>query len=357
MSVIFAVGFIVWMLKDAVQDNIRAARGDAPRAARPGLRGYLDDRFKALADRHHKVEESGLISQLDAWAYKRHLGRKKALKVAGFKTDEAIAKAAYAHRARMALIEQGIDPDTSPASPVPNQTEPAEPPVVLTDEPKAETTTTPEPVEDGPGVSIDGHFYDNVEVWLNPEYFPPKHDDTDPQPSTNNQPESQEQPWSPFESDSTTDTKETAMSNNGEITGPAAVLQFHNDLKASLDGAAAIVDVLNGLAYELEGYAKETGKNITATETAAAGMEGLGMTAAAAAAKALMETQQTIQTALAEAAAIKERAAVIADQITASQAHLATIKAAHDGQLAVQEARAGAGHGNLADDDFLDGND
>lgn len=340
MSVIFAVGFIVWMLKDAVQDNIRAARGDAPRASRPGLRGYLDDRFKALADRHHKVEESGLISQLDAWAYKRHLGREKALKIAGFKTDEAIAKAAHAHRTRMALIEQGIDPDALPVC------EPAAPATDEADEPGVETE--PEAAGGEPGVSIDGHFYDNVEVWLNPEHFPPEPAD----------PTAQDEPWSPFESASTNNTKETTMSNNGEITGPAAVLQFHDHFKTTIDDTVLVTDTLDGFAADLEARAKDVAANIGATEAAAAGMDKLGMADAARAAAALMETQQAIQAALnAAATAIKESAAVLTDQILTTHQHLATIKAAHDAQLAVQDARAGAGRGNLAKDSYLDDND
>lgn len=330
MVTIIIVGVLAWALKEAAEDVIRTVRGDPPPSPRKGFRGYVEDRWNALADRHHRAEESGMISQLDSWAYRRHLARDKALKRAGFATAEAIALAAAEHRRRMALIEQGIHPDAEP---------PAEPELITE-----------------PTVGV-GYHYDT-----NAELFDGQKNDTSltaapaadiPTPDTT--PKAPEGVWDPFAP--ITDTKETTMSNNGEITGPAAVLQFHDDLKTSLDQAAGIVDILNGLAYELEGRANDAAANIAATETAAAGMDGLGMTDAAAAARSLMETQQAIQDALTEAAAIKDRAAVIADQISASQVHLAAIKSAHDAQLAVQDARAGAGRGNLATDDFLDGND
>lgn len=351
MVTLIIVGVLAWAVKEAAEDVIRTWRGDPPPSPRKGFRGYVEDRWNALADRHHRAEESGLITQLDAWAYKRHLARQKALKRAGFKTEEDIARAAAEHRRRMALIEQGIDPDTVPR-----------PVSVLVDEPN-EPDDEPEALEPEPGVSVDDHFYTSAEVWLNPEYFPPEQAH-DPQPGIDNNypPEPNENPgpqaesWSPY-APTDSDTKENSMSNNGEITGPAGVKQFHDDLKASMDGALQIVDILVGLAYELEGRANDATANITATETAAAGMDGLGMGDAAAAARALMETQQAIQSALTEAVAIRNHAAVISDQVAAADTHLAAIKAAHDAQLAVQDARRGAGTGNLATDEFLDNND
>jgi hypothetical protein len=349
MVTLIIVGVLAWALKEAAEDVIRTVRGDPPPSPRRGFRGYVEDRWNALADRHHRAKESGLISQLDSWAYRRHLAREKALKRAGFATDEAIALAAAEHRRRMALIEQGINPD-------------AEPPAPVASEPIVE-----------PDSSIDDHYDTNAELLDDPENNsgptinpdPDPTPDTEPAPTldparstqapTDTTPKAPEGVWDPFAP--ITDTKETTMSNNGEITGPAAVLQFHDDLKTSLDQAAGIVDILNGLAYELEGRANDAAANITATETAGGGMDGLGMSDAAAAARSLMETQQAIQDALTEAAAIKDRAAVIADQIGASQIHLATIKSAHDAQLTVQEARAGAGRGNLAKDSYLDDND
>src|SRR5690606_15079129 len=99
------------------EDTIRAGRGDAPSGPRKGFRGYLDDRWAALADRHHTNKEAGLLSAGDSWAHRRHLARKKALALRGYKTDEDIARAAYHHRRRLGLIGQGIEPDTAPPPP------------------------------------------------------------------------------------------------------------------------------------------------------------------------------------------------------------------------------------------------
>jgi len=353
MVTLIIVGVLAWALKEATEDVIRTVKGDPPPHPRKGFRGYVEDRWNALADRHHRAEESGLITRLDAWAYKRHLARKKALKRAGFKTEEDIARAASEHRRRMALIEQGIDPDTVPR-----------PASVLVDEPTEpeEPVDEPEALEQESGISIDDHFYTSAEVWLNPEYFPPEqyHDPQPgiddyypPEPDENTDP--QAEPWSPYAP--TDNTKENRMSNNGEITGPAGVKQFHDDLKASMDGAASIVDILVGLAYELEGRANDTAANLTATDTAAGGMDALGMTDAAAAARSLMEIQEAIRDALNDAAAIKDHAARISDQVGASQAHLATIKTAYDAQTRMKDERVGAGLGNLARDQYLDDND
>jgi hypothetical protein len=363
MVTLIIVGVLAWALKEATEDVIRTAKGDPPPHPRKGFRGYVEDRWNALADRHHRAEESGLITQLDAWAYKRHLARKKALKRAGFKTEEDIARAAVEHRRRMALIEQGINPDTMPPlfSKLGKVQEPTTPPVILEDPAEPEEAAEPEALKPEPGVSIDGHYYDNVEVWLNPEYFPPEQYH-DPQPGIDDyyppepdeNPDTQAEPWSPY---APTETKENSMSNNGEITGPAGVKQFHDDLKASMDGAASIVDILVGLAYELEGRANDTAANLTATDTAAGGMDALGMTDAAAAARSLMEIQEAIRAALNDAAAIKDHAARISDQVGASQAHLATIKTAYDAQTRMKDERVGAGLGNLARDQYLDEND
>ncbi|MEU5157279.1 hypothetical protein [Glycomyces sp. NPDC021274] len=330
MVTLIIVGVLAWAVKEAAEDVIRTWRGEPPPAQRKGFRGYVEDRWNALAERHHRAEESGLITASDARAYKRHLARKEALKRAGFATDEDIARAAAEHRRRMALIDQGIDPDTVPSAPaVPEAAEP-EPPVV-----ELEPT--------GPGVTIDDHFYDNVKVV-----------DLD---NTDQHPNPQIEPWDPFKT-SNTDTKETHMSNNGEITGPAAVLQFHDDLKAIMDGTTTLVDALETRKSHIQTKVDEVAANLTATENAAAGMRGLGMNDAAEAADALMEIQKEVHDAMLQLRLDYDTAvSALIDQASAAQVHLAAIKAAHDGQLAVQDARAGAGLGNLADDTYLDGND
>jgi hypothetical protein len=347
MVTLIIVGVLAWALKEAAEDVIRTVRGDPPPSPRRGFRGYVEDRWNALADRHHRAKESGMISQLDSWAYRRHLAREKALKRAGFATDEAIALAAAEHRRRMALIEQGINPD-------------AEPPAPVASEPIVE-----------PDSSIDDHYDTNAELLDDPENnssptINPT-PDTEPAPTldparstqapTDPTPKAPEGVWDPFAP--ITDTKETTtMSNNGEITGPAAVLQFHDHFKTTVDDTVLVTDTLDGLAADLEARANDVAANISATETAAAGMDKLGMTDAAAAAAALMETQQAIQAALeAAATAIKASAAILTDQILATHEHLAAIKAAHDAQLTVQDARTGTGQGNHATDAYLDNND
>jgi hypothetical protein len=293
VATLFAVALIVWVFKEAAEDTIRTARGASPSDPRKGFRGYLDDRWKAIADRHHRIAESGHITAFDAHQRRRHLAREKALKFAGFKTDEAIAKAAQEHRRRMALIEQG--PDARPVEPL-----------------------TPEPAT-----------------------------------------ETQAEPWSPYANNPNTDTKEHhTMVNTGEITGPAGVKLFHDDLKAVMDGTVSIADTLAGLGSDLEQRAADLGQNLTATETAAAGMTRLGMSDAAVAAMALMDTQKAIQDAMnALAAAVKEHAGAILDQAGSATAGLRTIETAYDAQMRVKEARVAAGRGNLAEDDFLDNND
>lgn len=295
MVTLLAVAFFVWVCKEAAEDTIRTARGASPSDPRKGFRGYLDDRWKAMADRHHRVVESGHITALDAYQHRRHLARQKALKFAGFKTDEAIARGAQEHRRRMALIEQGIDPDARPVEPL---------------------TADPEP-----------------------------------QPRA--------EPWNPYAHNPNTDMKESnTMVNTGEITGPAGVKQFHDDLTTVMTGTVSIADTLAGLGADLEKRAADLGANLTATETASAGMDQLGMTDAAKAATALMDTQKAIQDAMNTlAAALKLHAGVIFDQAEASRNHLSTIESAYDAQMRVKEARAAAGRGNLADDDFLDNND
>lgn len=338
MVTLIIVGVLAWALKEAAEDVIRTVRGDPPPSPRKGFRGYVEDRWNALAERHHRAEEAGLISHLDARAYKRHLARREALKRAGFKTEEDLARAVIEHRRRMALIEQGIDPDARPEAAEPEQTEPEPAP-----EPEAE------PIPE-PGISIDGHFYDNVQVWLNPEYFPPE-------PNPDQAKATDDKPWDPF-APTDNDNKENSMSNNGEITGPADVKQFHDDLNAVLGETGTLADVLQSRSSELQARVDNVAANITATETAAEGMRRLGMTAAAEAADALMEVQASVhdvllQLRLAHDTAVSE----LTDQDGAAEAHLAAIHTAYEGQLAVQDARAGAGHGNLATDDFLDNND
>lgn len=345
MVTILVVGFIAWALAGAVEDNIRAARGDAPRASRPGFRGYLDDRFKALADHHHRTAASGRITALGYWERKRSLAREKTLTLAGYKNAEEIAQAGYAHRQRMEYIARGIDPDNTLASlSTVKQQEPLDPLPAVTTPPSAPAG----PAE--PGIEIDGRRYTSAEVWINPEYFPPepsgrKADTAAPDPRAH------AQPWSPYATSNSDKKEATPM----EINSPADVKRFHDALKANMRGVATIVDTLNGLAYDLNARAGEVAVNITATETAAAGMTGLGMEDGAAAARALLDAQQAIKTAMdAIVTALQQHGATITDQAQAAQAHLDAIKRAHDAQLLVQEARRAAGRGNLAEDTFLD---
>jgi hypothetical protein len=352
---LLVVGAIAWVLTGAVEDTIRSARGDAPRTERRGFRGYLDDRWKALADHHHAVSSSGMLTAGDARLARKHLARTKALKLAGLATDEDVARAKAEHQHRLGFIAKGVDPDTMPPLfPVRGQV--WEPPTET--EPPAE----PEP-------SLDDHYDTNADVLTDPALVPLISEgvvhrgpdglwtEIDQAAATKPDPTPQEQPWDPFTT-SNTDTKENHMPYTGEITGPASVLAFHNDLAAVMDATRTTADTLTGMAAELEQRAAEMGLNVASTETAAAGMGKIGMSDACNATLELMETQQHLQAAMAGlAATMKQRAAAILDNATASAGYLAHIKAAHDAQLSVQDARAAAGRGNLADDAYLDGND
>src|SRR5690606_10228377 len=114
---LLAVGAIAWVLTGAVEDTVRGIRGDKPAGPRNGFRGYLDDRWAALADRHHTNKEAGLLSAGDTWAHRSHLAREKALKLAGCRAAEDVARAAYRHRRRLGLVSEGVEPDTAPPPP------------------------------------------------------------------------------------------------------------------------------------------------------------------------------------------------------------------------------------------------
>jgi hypothetical protein len=344
---LLVVGAIAWVLTGAVEDTIRSARGREPRSERRGLRGYLDDRWQALADHHHAVAASGLLTAGGARLARRHLARTKALKLAGIATDEEVAKAKKEHQHRLGYIVQGIDPDTMPplfprrgknGAPVPWEP-PADPAAQAKPDPLLETDDIQEPAP-----TVDDHVDSNTDIWGTE--FP----DASPDPWA-------QEPWSPYAPTDNT-TKENNMSNNGEIAGPADVKQFHDDLMTVMDGTATACDTLQGRSAELQTQVDDVTANLTATETAAAGMRNLGMTDAAAAADALLEVQGSIHDAILQLRLDHDTAvAELTDQVEAAKAHLAAILAAHDGQLAVQDARAGAGHGNLATDDYLDNND
>lgn len=317
MVEIIAIGLIAWVLTGAVEDNIRSARGDQPRTDRRGLRGYLDDRWAALADTHHRNR-----SLLDAdgapgwWTRKRIMGRRRALAHAGYRTDEDIAKAAAEHRRRMALIAQGIDPDVTVTPTVDPGVEDQDP----VDEPTPEGDRPP--------------VYTSADVWINPEYV---------------------KPWSPYDRDATqTDSKEATVAT-GEITSPADVLQFHTDTTAAMSGIGTIADTLVGTQGQLEERATECDANVATIDTAIAGMRQLGMDTAADAAVQLLEIQRDIAATMRGLAqALKEGAGALTDQVEASNAPLATIKAAYDAQVLIQDTRAGVGRGNLARDDYSD---
>lgn len=353
VATFLVVGLIAWVIKGAAEDVVRAWRGEPSTAPRGGFRGYVNDRWKALADHHHAVAASGMLTAGDARQARKHLARTKALKLAGFATDEDVARAKAEHQHRLGFIAKGIDPDTMP---------PLFPPRGGAWEPPVEADLILEPhnsPEPPPEPTVDDHFHSNANTWGTEFADAARAEQHDSQPGIDNYEPPGPLHWSPFESTDNTDTKENStMSNNGEITGPASVLQFHNDLKAAMDASVTIVDTLTATAAELEDRAKDVDANITATETAAAGMGGLGMGDAADAARALMENQKAIQDSLSALAdAIKQHSGAILDQINGTAFYLSMIKSAHDAQLAVQDARAGAGHGNLATDTFLDGND
>jgi len=341
MVTLLVVGAIAWVLAGAVEDAVRAGRGQEPRSERRGLRGYLDDRWQALADHHHAVKASGLLTAADARAARKHLARTKALKLAGLATDEDVARARKEHEYRLGLIDQGIDPDTMPplfpprgenGRPVPWEApaeEPlAEPPSVL-----------PEPVP-----TVDDHFDSNADLM----------DDTSV-PDTIPDPWVRAEPWSPYAPTDNTDTKENLTMTTGEITGPAAVKTFHDQLKTVMDTAAAMADTLTARAGEIGERINEVRSNINATETAAADMRRLDMPAAAAAAGALAEIQSTIVDTLVTLSEAHDiAAAALTDQSAAAQTHLAAILAAHDAQLVVKDTRDGVGRENLARDEYSD---
>lgn len=335
---LLVVGFIAWAMTGAVEDTIRAARGDAPAGPRKGFRGYLDDRWQALADRHHATKEAGLLTAGDAWAHKRHLARKKALARAGYRTDEDIARAAWHHRRRLALIDEGIDPDTVPPPP--------DAPALKrrrqqSEDPKEELDTTDvvglTDLDEGPKDSYEeyGDIEPDIPTKVLDEAF------SDPQGK---------QPWTPF-----TNPKENQMTA-GEINNPADVKAFHAQLSASLDAAIQNTDALAELTTTLKNRAADQIADIMATETAAAGMDSLGMSDAAAAARALIEQQQQIEQALkAIVAAVEAGAAAITDAVAAARPGVNAIGRAYTAQLSVADTRAGVGRGNLAEDKFLDG--
>jgi len=339
---LLVVGAIAWVLTGAVEDTIRAGRGDKPAGPRKGFRGYLDDRWAALADRHHTNKEAGLLSAGDTWAHRRHLAREKALKLAGFRTAEDIARAAYHHRRRLDLINQGIEPDTAPPPP---------------GAPALKRNRRMMPDRDAHG-----------------KYKAPKEkerkkdldttdvigltdlDQTNPEPKkTNTEPtEPQDtKPWTPFTDDPKENTNMTAA---GEINNPADVKQFADAMAKSLDATTSTIDTLGGITAGLANRVTDHAANALAAENAAAGMDRLGMTDAATAARALIEQQQQIQTALqAIVDALATGTAAIADQVEAARPGVDAIKRAYNAQLSVADTRAGVGRGNLAADAYLDG--
>jgi hypothetical protein len=339
---LLVVGAIAWVLTGAVEDTIRAGRGDAPSGPRKGFRGYLDDRWAALADRHHTNKEAGLLSAGDSWAHRRHLARKKALALRGYKTDEDIARAAYHHRRRLGLIGQGIEPDTAPPPP---------------GAPALKRNRRMMPDRDAhgkykaPKEKESKKDLDTTDVIGLTDL-----DQTNPEPKkTNTEPtEPQDtKPWTPF----TDDPKEnTNMTVAGEINNPADVKAFADAMRASLDATTSTIDTLGGITAGLANRVTDHAANALAAENAAAGMDRLGMTDAAAAARALIEQQQQIQTALqAIVDALATGTAAIADQVEAARPGVDAITRAYNAQLSVADTRAGVGRGNLAADAYLDG--
>lgn len=339
---------IGWGVKEAAEDLMRTWRGDPPPEQRRGLRGAIERGWDAVADRHQRALDSGHISAYGYWKHKWHLAREKALAKAGFKTEEEIARGAAEHRHRLGLIAKGIDPDTMPPLFPPRGKDgrpvPWEPPV---EEPLAEPPSVlpdPEPAE--PVATVDDHYDSNADLLDDTETTVP---DTIPDPWD------QAHPWSPYAPTVNTDTKENTMSSTGEITGPAGVLTFHNEFKTVMDSTTALADTLSARATEFEKQAGEVRDNITATETAAAGMSRLGMTDGAAAAEKLMEIQSAIAGTLAKLAEAHNTAsAALADLAAAAEAPLDAILAAYNAQMTVKDTRDGVGRGNLATDTYLD---
>lgn len=350
MAVAIVIGVIAWALMEQGKDLWRTARGEPPIGpAEHGFRGYLNDRWQALADRHHR-NKAALDGTPDWWTRRRINARKKALSLGGFRTDEEIERAAWNHQRRIGLIRQGIDPDTAPPPPgapalkrrrgthdkhQPEDLDTTDV-VGLTD---IEPTRNPDPP---------GPVYTGAEVWLNPEYFDA---DGNPIPAAKREqhrPQGAE-PWTPF------NDKENQMTA-GEINNPADVLAYHGDVTKALDAATAAVDSLTEVATALTKQGSDFTANTVASEHAAAGMDGLGMTGGAAAARSLVETQTAIAASLAAMVqAIETHRAALADQVEASRPHAAAIRAAYGAQLTVHDTRQGVGTGNLARDAYLDG--
>lgn len=358
---LLVIGAIAWVLTGAVEDTIRAGRGDAPAGPRKGFRGYLDDRWAALADRHHTNHEAGLLSAGDSWAHRRHLARKKALALRGYKTNEDIARAAYHHRRRLGLIGQGIEPDTAP--PPPGSPALKRPHRMMRDrnqsgnhkpatEKEKEGETTPQP---------ESNDLDTIDVIgltdLNPNSDDHQGTEENPKPTTDestNEPEpdnNQGTPWTPFNEP----TKEHTVTA-GEINNPSDVKMFAAAMSNSLDTTTGTIDILNGLAAGLDERATDHAANALAAESAAAGMDRLGMSDAAAAARNLLEQQKQIQTAIqAIADALAAGSTTITNQVEAARPKVASIMRAYQAQLAVADTRSGVGRGNLAADTYLDG--
>lgn len=337
---LLVIGAIAWVLTGAVEDTVRGIRGDKPAGPRRGFRGYLDDRWAALADRHHTNKETGLLSAGDSWAHRRHLARKKALALRGYKTDEDIARAAYHHRRRLGLINQGIEPDTAPPPP---------------GAPALKRNRRMMPDRDAHGKykapkekekKKEGLDTTDVIGLTDLDQANPAPKSTEPEPT---EPQAK-QPWTPF-----TDPKENNMTA-GEINNPADVKAFADAMAASLEATASTVDTLNGITAGLANRVTDHAANAKAAENAAAGMDSLGMTDAATAARALIEQQQQIQTALQTIVdALAAGTAAITDQVEAARPSVDAIKRAYAAQLSVADARSGAGRGNLAADSYLDG--
>src|SRR5690606_24323451 len=181
-------------------------------------------------------------------------------------------------------------------------------------------------------------------------------DQTDPEPTATTEPttdtdthteptEPQAKPWTPF-----TDPQENTMTA-GEINIPHGVKLFAGVMSASLDATTSTVDTLAGISAGLADRIGDYTANATTAETAAAGMDRLGMSDAAAAARALIEQQQQIQAAMQTIVdAIATGAAAIADAVEAARPQVDALVRAYQAQLAVADARAGAGRGNLAAD-------
>jgi hypothetical protein len=347
MAAIIVIGLIAWALSGAVEDTVRGIRGDKPAGPRKGFRGYLDDRWQALADRHH--QNKALLDNSaspDWWTRKRLEGRRKALALGGMRTDEDIERAAYQHRRRIGLIRQGIDPDTVPPPP---------------GSPTLKRRRQLMPDRDAHGKfkpTDDQKEAPTEEQKTTPPQPKPELDTTDVPgltdlATTDNKPtDPQATPWTPFN-----DPKEnTNMTTAGEINNPHDVKQFADAMSASLNATTSTVDTLNSVTAGLANRVADHAANAFTAENAAAGMDRLSMSDAAAAARALIEQQQQIQTALQTIVdTLANNAATIADAIEAARPNVDALARAYQAQLSVADTRAGAGLGNLSKDQFLDG--